>query len=133
MESQPPNSSPEVRLLPLVEGTPNEGLANLLARLLVDDEAQAGLGAQSSLLILAGVQAFLDSNGDYATAEQLWEPVIVARQLEKALGSAEAALEKATEMAKGCIGANDRRGAGIYERAAALLDAQVNKRVDNPS
>jgi len=129
-ESPQPPSLPVVRLLPLVENSPNEGLANLLARLLIDDEAQAEQGAQGALLILTGIQSFFDNGGDYQTVELLWEPVIVARHMEKTLGLA-AAAAKAADMAAAARGVNDERGAAIYERTAQLLAGQVNKPVDN--
>lgn len=129
MESQQPNSSPEVRLLPLAEGAPNEGLANLLARLLIEDESQAEQGAQAALLILTGIQSFIDTGGDYLTVERIWEPVIVARQLEKTHG--DLAWKKAGEMAEAAKAANDLRGADIYERVSVALHAELNKRVDN--
>lgn len=109
----------EVRLLPLNEGAPNEGLANALARLMIEDESQAELGASNALIILTGIQAFLDSGGDYLTVERIWEPYIVARQLQKTYG--DGAWKKATEMAEAALAMQDNRGAIIYERTATLL------------
>lgn len=132
MESQPPKSSPEVRLLPLVPESPNEGVANLLARLLVEDETQIEMGATGALLILSGIQTFIDSGGDYKAVERVWEPHIVARHLEKAYGTeaAKNARQLAAAMQKG----GDQRGAWLYERAAKLLDPpppDINKPVDS--
>jgi hypothetical protein len=126
MATQP---SAEVRLLPLIENSPNEGVANTLARLLVEDVSQAHLGAHSAILILTGVQAFLDSGGDYTVVERLWEPIIVARQMEKSYGSA--AWKKAAEMAAAATKVNDERGQAIYSRAATILCPEVNKGVAN--
>lgn len=117
-----------VRLLPLTPASANEGLANLLARLLTEDESQAEHSAQAALFILSGIQAFLDS-GDYRSVEILWEPVLVARQMEKAYGTLGAA--KATDMAAAMRLAQDERGAAIYERASELLRAKLNNKVDN--
>lgn len=132
MESQPPQSSPAVRLLPLVAESPNEGVANLLARLLVEDETQIEMGATGALLILSGIQTFLDSGGDYRAVERVWEPHIVARHLEKAYGkdAAKNARQLAAAMQKG----GDLRGGWVYERAAVLLDPpppDINKPVDS--
>ena len=130
MASPQPKSSPEVRLLPLVEGAPNEGLANVLARLLIDDESQAEIGASNALIILSGIQAFYDSGGDFLIVERIWEPYIVSRQMQKAYG--EGAWKKAAEMSGAARAANDERGAVIYERVATLLHhPDVNKRVDS--
>jgi hypothetical protein len=119
-----------VRLLPLVEKAPNDGLANCLARLLVDDATQAEDGARASLLILTGIQAFLDSNGDYRAVEAAWEPSIVARHMLKAYG--DEAWRKAAEMCGGCKAVEDERGAYIYARVAEMLAPEdVKKRVDS--
>lgn len=107
-----------VRLLPLVEHASNERLAQCLARLMTGDESQAEDSARAALMILAGIQAFLDS-GDYRAVEAIWEPAIVARQLLAAHG--ESAWKKAAEQAGACKAMNDERGAFIYERVAALL------------
>lgn len=129
-ESQPPASLPEVRLLPLVEGAANEKLANALARLLIDDEKQAQLGAQAALLILTGVQTFIDSQGDCDLVEQLWEPNIVARQLDAKHGPE--AWKKAAALADEFFKANDQQKAVIYNRAAIMLHpGEVNKQVDS--
>lgn len=112
------------RLLPLIPDSPNEGVANSLARLLIEDEIQSREGAQGALLILTGLQAFLDT-GTYLAVEQLWEPVIVCRQMQKAYR--ESAWKKAAEMAAACKTVNDERGAFIYERVATLLDPKANK------
>lgn len=118
-ESPPQASSPEIRLLPLVEGAANEKLANGLARLLIDDEKQAQLGAQAALLILTGIQTFIDSEGDYEVVEQLWEPNIVARQLEAKHGPE--AWKKAAALADEFFKANDQQKAAIYNHAAVML------------
>jgi|PlaIllAssembly_1097288.scaffolds.fasta_scaffold00029_12 hypothetical protein len=108
-------------------------MANLLARLLVEDETQIEMGATGALLILSGVQTFIDSGGDYKAVERVWEPHIVARHLEKAYGTdaAKNARQLAAAMQKG----GDVRGAWVYERAANLLDPppapDVNKPVDS--
>lgn len=109
----------QVRLLPLTEGAPNEKLANGLAHLLIDDEAQAALGAQAALLILTGVQIFIDSGGDYAAVEQLWEPNVVARQLDALHGPE--AWKKAAEMAESYARAGDQNKADIHKHAALML------------
>lgn len=118
-ESPPQASSPEIRLLPLVEGAANEKLANGLARLLIDDEKQAQLGAQAALLILTGIQTFIDSEGDYEVVEQLWEPNIVARQLDAKHGPE--AWKKAAALADEFFKANDQHKAAIYNHAAIML------------
>jgi hypothetical protein len=118
------------KLIPLIERSSNEAVANTLARLLIDDENQVESGSMTALLILTGIQAYLDSGGDYLAVEILWEPVIVAKQIMKAYGNG--ALDKATEMAVAARALNDVRGAQIYERVVALLS--VDKvAVDSPS
>lgn len=133
MESQPAKSSSEVRLLPLVAESSNEGLANLLARLLVEDENHIEMGATGALLILSGIQTFLDRGGDYRAVERVWEPHIVARHLEKAYNqeAAKNARQLASAMRKG----GDARGAWIYEQAANLIGPCpfVNKPIDSKS
>ena len=118
-ESPPQTSSPEIRLLPLVEGAANEKLATALARLLVDDENRAQYGAQAALLILTGVQIFIDSDGNYDLVEQLWEPNIVASQLDTLHGPD--AWKEAAARADELFKAGDQRKAAIYNRAAAML------------
>ncbi len=119
-----------VRLLPLVEKAPNEGVANCLARLLVDDATQAEHGARGALLILTGIQAFLDSGGDYRAVEGIWEPAIVARQM--LVGYGEEAWKKAAEMCGACKAVEDERGAYVYARVAEMLAPDdVKKRVDS--
>jgi hypothetical protein len=129
MESQPAKSSPALRLLPLVADSPNEGLANALARLLIEDETQAEMGSKGALLILSGIQTFIDSGGDYLAVERVWEPVIVARYLEKAykLDAPKQARQLAGALRKG----GDMRGSWIYDHAADLLDPDINKPVDS--
>jgi hypothetical protein len=104
-------------------------VANALARLLIDDESQAEIGATSALVILSGIQAFYDSGGDYLIVERIWEPYIVARQMQKTYGTD--AWKKAAEMAGAARATNDERGAVIYERVATLLHPDVNKQVDS--
>lgn len=123
-----PTSSPVPRLLPLVEGTHNEGVANALARLIVADETQAEMGARGALLILTGIQTFLDT-GDYLAVERIWEPIILARHLERAYKDEGA--KQAQQMAAALRKGGDQRGAWIYERAAVLLGPDVNKQVDS--
>lgn len=118
----------EIRLLPLTENAANEKLANALARLLVDDEKQAQLGAQAALLILTGIQTFLDNEGNYGLVEQLWEPNIVARQLEAKHGHE--AWKMAGAMADEFFKGNNQPKAAIYNRAAAMLADGVKKNVD---
>jgi len=130
-ESPQASSSPEVRLLPLVEHGSNEALANTLARLLVDDESQAEMGARAALTILTGIQAFYDSGGDYRVIALAWEPVIVARQMEKihgANGWREAAMRAGAAKA-----AEDHDIAALYERVARLLKSDIKIEVDSPA
>jgi hypothetical protein len=117
------------RLLPLVERSANDGVANALGRLLVEDPAQAEDGARLAILILTGIQTFLDSDGSYAAVEQIWEPVIVARHMAKAYGTD--AWKKAAEMSGVAKTVADNRGAQIYASAAVLLAPEdIKKRVD---
>lgn len=117
------------RLLPLIENSPNDGLANLLTRLLIDDPALADDGARLAILIMTGIQAFLDSGGSYSAVEIYWEPVITARQMAKAYG--EHTWKKAAEMAGACKATGDERGAAIYTRVAEMLaPADIKKNVD---
>lgn len=107
-------------------------MANLLARLLVEDESQIEMGATGALLILSGIQTFLDSGGDYRAVERVWEPHIVARHLEKAYGKD--APKNARQLAAAMQKGGDVRGAWLYERAAVLLDPpppDINKPVDS--
>jgi len=121
----------QARLLPLIPNSSNEGLANTLARLLVEDESQAETGAQGALFILTGIQAYLDSGGAYSVIEHAWEPCIVARQIKKTYG--QDGMKKAAEMAAACRAVEDSRGAQIYERVTALLTEPISPPVDNPS
>jgi hypothetical protein len=91
-ENQTEVPSPEVRLLPLIENGSNEKVANMLARLIGGDERSA----TSALIILTGLQKFLDS-GIPETTGALWEPLIEARKLKKEWGGQ--AYRKATELA----------------------------------
>ena len=72
---------PPARLLPLVSQSPNEAVANMLARLIGDDPRCA----TSAIIILTGIQAFLDTGDAKATAT-IWEPLIVARKLKQQWG-----------------------------------------------
>ena len=118
-ESPQASSSPEVRLLPLAEGAPSEMLANTLARLLTDDASQAESGARGALLILTGVQAFLDSGGNPHVIELAWEPTIAARELEKNHGAD--AWKRAAELAGEALAADDAKKAQLYGRVALML------------
>lgn len=91
-ENQTEVPAPEVRLLPLIENGSNEKVANMLTRLIGGDER----AATSALIILAGLQKFLDS-GIPETTGALWEPLIEARNLKKQWGGQ--AYRKATELA----------------------------------
>lgn len=119
MESQPPTSSTEVRLLPLIENNPNEGLANLLTQLLVEDETQADAGAEVALMILTGIQTFIDSGGNYLAVERLWYPVVIARKFQKTYGAD--AANQAKALVPAFRNGGNERSAVIYERAAQLL------------
>lgn len=119
------------RLLPLVEGAPNETLANLLAMLLIEDESQAEDGARGSLMILTGIQAYQDSGGDPRVIELAWRPVIVARKLLKEHGPE--AWKIAAQKAGQAMAAENRVESEMYERVAVMLQADVNKGVDNPT
>lgn len=121
-----------VRLLPLTPGAGNEALANALARLLVEDEAHAEMGARGALLILTGIQAFLDSNGDHLLVEQLWEPIAIARQLEKTFGTGVAARAKALEMAEAARALKNEHRTSIYEAVAEFFTEPAQPAVDKP-
>lgn len=126
------SEQPLPRLLPLIEQAPNEGVANALARLLIDDPANAEDGTRLTILILTGIQAFLDSGGCYEATELVWEPVIVARQMLKAY--ANDACNKAQEMREAAAVVKDVRGAEIYARVTELLaqhQQHINKKVDS--
>lgn len=71
----------QARLTPLVENGPNEKVANMLARLIGDDPR----AATSALIILMGLQAYLDT-GKPETVGVFWEPIITARKLKKDYG-----------------------------------------------
>lgn len=124
-----PSAPSPPRFLPLVERSANEGVANALARLLTTDESLVESGSLTALLILTGIQAFLDSGGDYLAVERIWEPVIVTQQLKRAYGLS--ALDKVKEMATAARALNDNRGAEIYERVVTILT--VDKTIDNQS
>lgn len=129
-ESPLPPSSPAVRLLPLVNGGANEKLANLLAHLLVEDESQAENGARAALMILTGIQAFLDSKGDARVIEHAWRPTIVARELEK---SGPDAWIRAATIAGEAMANDDKETADLYERVALMLKPEdVKTDVDKP-
>jgi hypothetical protein len=94
-------------------------LANTLARLLTDDASQAESGARGALLILTGVQAFLDSGGNPHVIELAWEPTIAARELEKNHGAD--AWKRAAELAGEALAADDAKKAQLYGRVALML------------
>lgn len=122
-----PASIPAVRLLPLVENSPNEKLANTLAHLLAPNENDAEPAAQWALLILTGIQAYYDTGGNYLAVERLWAPIILSRQL----ADGPEAWKKAMELAKTYRAAGNLRASALYEQAAAYLKpADVNKSVD---
>lgn len=75
-------------------------------------------------MILTGIQVFLDSGGKYEAIEQLWEPIIVHRQLQKDFGAK--APQKAGELAQIAHQNGDLRGAAIYDRVMTLLNKQVD-------
>lgn len=117
------------RLLPLIEKSDNDGVANALARLLTEDPAQAEDASRLAILILTGIQTFLDAGGAYTAVEQVWEPVIVARQMTKAYGAN--AWKKAAEMSGAAKAVSDNRGAQIYATVAVMLAPDdIKKRVD---
>lgn len=116
---EPEKVSEIPRLLPLVEGTPNEGLANALARLFAQSIDDAEAASTMALVILTGIQEFYDSGGDYVRVEQVWEPIIVYRQLEKAFG--DNAQQKATELYQSAKLLNDTRGAAIYKTVSEFF------------
>ena len=91
----------------------------MVARLSVDDESQAEMGARAALTILTGIQAFYDSGGDYRVIALAWEPVIVARQMEKAHGAD--GWKAAAKVAGEALAADDRPKAELYERVALML------------
>lgn len=123
------------RLLPLVPGTGNEQLANVLAMLLTEDEAHAEDAARGALLILTGIQAFQDSGGDYRTIEMAWRPAIIVRDL--LLRHGDNAWQVAAKTAGEARGHGRHMVADIYERVALMLAPEepddVNKAVDSPS
>ena len=120
------------RLLPLIEGGPNERLANMLGSLLTDDVAHAEDGARASLMILTGIQAYLDSNGDPRTFEAAWGPVIVARNMSKKYGPE--AWQIAAKVSGEMKAENKPALAEMYERVALLLapEPDVKTEVDKP-
>jgi len=125
------------RLLPLVPGSPNEFLANVLAMLLTEDEEHAEDAARGALLILTGIQAFQDSGGDSRTIDLAWRPAIIVRDLLKRYG--DNAWQVAAKTAGEARGYGRHQVADIYERVAMMLAPEeppapdVNKNVDNPS
>lgn len=88
------------RLLPLVEGGENEKVANLLARLIGDSPR----AATSALVILTGLQEFLNTGKAEATA-LLWEPLVTARQMKQQWGGQ--AYNKACAVLAACSGSDD--------------------------
>ena len=101
METPPtsptPDTTPPLRLIPLIENGPNEKVANMLARLIGEDQR----AATSALVILMGLQEFLDS-GKPENVALFWEPIVAARNLKKEWGGQ--AYRKACEIIAQCAG-----------------------------
>jgi hypothetical protein len=117
-----PASSADVRLLPLIKDGGNEALANLLADLLAggaDGAAAREAAAGVALMILNGIQAYLDKGGDYLAVESLWEPMIIGRRLYAQHGPE--AWKTAAELAGKARAEDDPREADLCTRAALLL------------
>jgi len=111
MDTLPP--APSVKLLPLVEGGPNEKVANLLARLIGDGPRAAG----SALVILTGLQAFLETGIPEMTAA-VWEPLITVRELKREFGGQ--AYKKACEAMAACSSSDDLNFK-LYSDVCAIL------------
>jgi hypothetical protein len=97
MAEEHTGAQPAPRLVPLIDKGPNELVANLLARLIGDDPR----AATSAIVILSGLQAFLDSNDPQQTAA-IWEPLITARRLKQQWGGQ--AYRKACQALAQCHG-----------------------------
>ena len=99
--------------------------------MLSDSPEHDEMSARGALFILTGIQEFLDSGGDYLRVESLWEPHIVARQLDQLYGAE--SWKKAAEMAGESLAKNDKRAAEIYATAAEMLHPEeVKIAVDKP-
>lgn len=92
--------TPTVKLLPLLEGSPNEKVANMLARLI----GEGPRAATSALVILTGLQAYLDS-GIAETTGHIWEPLITARDLKRQFGGQ--AYKNACQSMAACASSDD--------------------------
>ena len=83
-----------------------------------------------ALMILTGIQAFLDSKGDARVIEHAWRPTIVARELEK---SGPDAWIRAATIAGEAMANDDKETADLYERVALMLKPEdVKTDVDKP-
>lgn len=108
-----PQPTPSVKLLPLIEGGPNEQVANLLARLIGTGPRAAG----SALVILTGLQEFLDTGKSEAVAA-VWEPLMTVRKLKQEWGGQ--AYKKACEAMAACSGSDDANFR-LYSDVCAIL------------
>jgi len=108
-----PQSEPSVNLLPLVENGPNEQVANMLSRLI----GEGPRAAASALVILTGLQQFLDT-GKSEAAASLWEPLITVRHMKAQWGGQ--AYRKACEMMAACSDSNDPNFS-LYSDVCAIL------------
>lgn len=108
-----PQPAPSVKLLPLVEGGPNEQVANMLARLIGEGPRAAG----SALVILTGLQEFLDTGKPEAVAA-VWEPLVTVRQMKAQFGGQ--AYKKACEILLACSGSDDPNFR-LYSDVCAIL------------
>jgi len=111
MDTQPPAAP--VKLLPLEEGGPNEKVANLLARLIGEGPRAAG----SALVILTGLQAFLETGRPEMPAA-VWEPLITVRELKREFGGQ--AYKKACNLMLACSGSDDPNFK-LYSDVCAIL------------
>ena len=109
----------DTRLLPLVPGGSSEHLANLLSELLSEDDVHSENAAAAALVILTGIQAYLDSAGDRVALERAWKPTILSRRLAAEYGKE--AWRKAAEKAGEHLAAERPFKAQLYERAAIIL------------
>lgn len=126
-ENEMSTEHPQPRLLPLIAQSENERLANGLARLLTDDVGEAENASRLSIVILTGIQLFLDS-GSYSATENTWEAVVLARDLFKEHGPD--AWKVAAARAGAAKAANEPRQALIYTTVAEMLAPDINKKVD---
>ena len=104
----------QARLTPLVENGPNEKVANMLARLIGDDPR----AATSALIILMGLQAYLDT-GNPETVGVFWEPIITARKLKKDYSGQ--AYRKACEVLGSFNGDQDNPNHHLYTDVCQIL------------